>query len=178
MIWIFLFAVAFVLLAAALWAVRGSLVDFKSLSQLESRIQPVDLAAFRNLIDPAETQFLRRHLPAAVFRKVQRQRALAALEYVARAASNAAVLLRIGEANRKNPQTEIASAAATLVSEALRTRLLAVPVRLYLCLDFIVPGRSLTTSSLLEQYERLTYRLGRLAALQSPADASRLLASL
>src|SRR5271156_6771797 len=64
---------------------------------LEARIQPVDIEAFRNLINPSEDDHLRRRLPSAEFRHVRRARLRAAAAYVQVAGRNATVLARIGE---------------------------------------------------------------------------------
>jgi hypothetical protein len=61
-------------------------------------IRPIDIEAFRNLIDPAEDGYLRRRLPPAQFRVVRRERLRAMAAYVHVAGSNAAVLVRVGEA--------------------------------------------------------------------------------
>src|SRR5271169_2783569 len=63
-------------------------------------LRPVDIEAFRNLIDPAEAEFLRSRLPPSEFRAIQRERLRAAAEYISSAARNAAVLVRMGEAAR------------------------------------------------------------------------------
>ncbi|MGA2347943.1 MAG: hypothetical protein ABSF93_18170 [Candidatus Sulfotelmatobacter sp.] len=53
-----------------------------SKADLEAQLEPIDVAAFRNLIDPAEDEYLRRHLSAAQFRKTQRARLRARAAYV------------------------------------------------------------------------------------------------
>ena len=57
------------------------------------QIQPIDVAAFRNLVDPAEHDYLRRRLPPSEFRVVQRKRLRATAAYVLVAGRNAAVLV-------------------------------------------------------------------------------------
>ncbi|MGD0760923.1 MAG: hypothetical protein ABR921_18645 [Candidatus Sulfotelmatobacter sp.] len=68
-----------------------------SKAELESQIEPIDVAAFRNLIDPAEDEYLRRHLSAGQFRVTQRARLRARAAYVRVASRNAAVLIRMGQ---------------------------------------------------------------------------------
>jgi hypothetical protein len=41
---------------------------------LAAQLQPIDVAAFRNLVDPAEDAYLRRRLPAAMFRRLAEMR--------------------------------------------------------------------------------------------------------
>jgi hypothetical protein len=47
---------------------------------LEKSIHPVDIAAFRNLIDPQEEDFLRANLAAKDFKAIHRERLLAAVD--------------------------------------------------------------------------------------------------
>ncbi|MFZ0297479.1 MAG: hypothetical protein WAM13_03950, partial [Candidatus Sulfotelmatobacter sp.] len=60
---------------------------------LAATIHPIDIEAFRNLIDPAEDDYLRRRLPPAQFRVVRRERLYAMAAYVHVVADNAAVLV-------------------------------------------------------------------------------------
>jgi hypothetical protein len=51
-------------------------------------------------------------------------------------------------------------------------------VRLLLVLEYVFPGHSPALSTILVQYERLTFRVRGLATLQSPQEASRVLSVL
>src|SRR5215472_13238604 len=62
------------------------------------QIQPVDVEAFRNLVDPAQDEYLRRRLTATEFRQVQRERLRATAAYIQVAGRNAAALALIGQA--------------------------------------------------------------------------------
>src|SRR5206468_11937783 len=75
---------------------RGRGASVTSLEELRGHTRPVDLESFRNLIDPAEENFLRLNLSQRNFRIVQRERLRATLQYVQWASQNAAVLLRLG----------------------------------------------------------------------------------
>src|SRR5690349_24874411 len=61
------------------------------------QLELIDLDAFRNLVDPSETAYLRDRLPAPEFRRVQRARLRAMASYVHAAGRNAAALMRIGQ---------------------------------------------------------------------------------
>ena len=89
---------------------------FSSVAVADHKIQirPVDVRAFRNLIDPAEEDYLRRNLPRAEFAAVHRARLRAAIIYIASASHNAAVLMRIGEAARRSPEHAIVQAGDKL----------------------------------------------------------------
>ena len=119
-------------------------------------IRPVDVEAFRNLIDPAEAQFLRSNLPPPEFRKVQRQRLRAAVEYISCAAHNAKVLMRMGEAARRSPEPAVAEAGEKLVNTAIRLRVYAFQATVKLYLRMVFPGAHLAPVGLAENYERMT----------------------
>src|SRR6478736_6408117 len=88
--------VALVLLAKGHWfsrAVAGA-------HPLE--LQPIDVDAFRNLIDESEEAYLREKLPPLEFRRVHRERMLAAVDYVRGAYRNAGILVQIAQAARES----------------------------------------------------------------------------
>ncbi len=172
---------ALVSLAAllGLWRVaRGPSSPVRALQDLETRTIPVDLAAFRNLLDPEEEAFLRRQLPRRQLRAIQRRRSRAAMEYVKGTAHNAAVLLRLGEAARKSSDPAIAGAAQQLVEAAVLARLYAFLALAKLSLSLLLPGLPFSLGSALRQYERLRDSLTGLGRLQEPALAARICATL
>jgi hypothetical protein len=127
----------------------------------------VDLRAFRNLTDPEEEEYLRRSLPPADFRHIQRERLRATMDYIKGAASNAAVLMRVAEAARHSPDPATAQAAARLVDDAIRLRTYAFQAipRLYLAMIF--PGRRISPAPVAESYELMTRQVV-LLGLQYP----------
>ena len=93
-------ALLVVLVAAALLllarAARGqSVTSIATLVDLQGRTTAIDIAAFRNLISLQEENHLRDRLPAAEFRRIQRERMRAAVAYIRAALQNAAILLRL-----------------------------------------------------------------------------------
>ncbi|SRR6266446_9376284 len=161
-----------------MYAIRGRTSTVAELGDLVGRTRPVDIDAFRNLIDPAEEDFLRENLPAGEFRVIQRERLRAAVEYVSCAAHNAAVLLRLGEAARRSRDPKIARAGRQLLDSALRLRLYALlsMIRLYLGIAF--PGAHLSAGRLADNYQRLSSLACHLVFMQHPDRASRLPAIL
>jgi hypothetical protein len=157
---------------------RGQSSTVNDLEELPERAQPVDLEAFRNLIDQREEEYLRNQLPAGDFRRVQRQRLRAACEYVGRAAQNAAILVRLGEAARRNPEPEIAQAGQELVDKALRLRLYALLAQAKLRARILMPGARLSSAPLLDRYQNLTDAAARLSRAQKPSFAGRISAAL
>src|SRR5207237_3936659 len=128
----------------------------KNLDEIASRLRPVDVDAFRNLVDDAECLYLREHLPPVDFRSVHRQRMLAAAEYVWCAAQNAGILIRLAEAARQNSNPSVAQTAERLIEHAIRLRLYAfqaVP-RLYVCA--FLPSVRIKPESVAENYGSMT----------------------
>ena len=145
---------------------------------LEEYTQPVDLAAFRNLVDAAEEDYLREHLSAEKFRAVQRERLRAALQYVERAAGNGAILLRVGEAARSDPNPEVAAAARELVNNAVRLRLNARLATVVLYGRMVMPGARISVGRITDTYESLSQGLVRLTRLRDPSSATRVSAAI
>lgn len=132
-------------------------------------LRPVDIEAFRNLIAPSEEEFLRRHLQPAEFRKVQRQRLLAAAEYVTGAARNAAILLRFAEGARRSSNAATAETAEKLIAHALRLRLYALHVVPRLYFAAMLPGASFAPVLVAERYELIVRQVVMLG-LQYPTQ--------
>ena len=132
------------------------------------QIQPLDIEAFRNLVDPAQTEYLRRRLPGAEFRKVQRQRLRA---NGALSASGRTQCCRADPLGRTGPVFERCTdrrSRAQLVDDALllrRNTSLAL-LRIYLALAW--PGAGMGTERMLSGYERLSSSAMLLGRLQRP----------
>jgi hypothetical protein len=161
-----------------MYAVRGKTSAVAKLDDLVGRTRPVDIDAFRNLIDPAEEDFLRENLPASEFRAIQRERLRAAVEYVSCTAHNAAILVRLGEAARVSPDPKIAEAGQQLLDSALRLRLYAPLSMIRLYLGIALPGAHLSAGRLLDNYQHLSSLAGQLVCMQYPTRPSRLPAIL
>ena len=61
-------------LLVLLYAARGQSAPFRKLDDMVHELRPVDLAAFRNLMDPEEEKFLQGNLSPADFRVLQGER--------------------------------------------------------------------------------------------------------
>ncbi len=171
-----LILVVFALLLAGvlMTAVRGHASPVQRLDDLENHALQVDLEAFRNLTDPAEEEFLRIQLPPSEFRRIQRQRLLAAAEYLRRTAHNAALLLRVGSAAQRDRQPEIAAAGRELAEAALRMRISAMLALGLVYARFALPGARLSPVAAVDAYQRLVDGVARLSRLQRPVYATRL----
>jgi hypothetical protein len=152
--------------------------SFQIAGRDRQQIHPIDVEAFRNLVDPAEDEYLRRRLAAGEFRKVQRERLRATAAYIQVAGRNAAVLALIGQAALASGNTATAEAARQLVDNALLLRRNAsfALLRIYAALAW--PTSNQTASSVLRGYERLNGCAMLLGRLQNPAVPLRIAATL
>jgi hypothetical protein len=141
------------------------------------RLQPVDLEAFRNLADPAEDEYLRRRLPAAEFRQVQRQRLRAMKVYVQTAGRNATVLIRIGELAQTSTDTHTAEAARQLVDHALLLRRNAFVATCKIYFSMPWPSSGASVVPVVDGYARLNGSAMLVGRLQNPAAPVRISAT-
>lgn len=141
------------------------------LSALAAQLQPIDVNAFRNLVDVREEEFLRQRLPASEFRKIHRERMLAAADYVWAAARNSGILVRLAQAAQNDPDPAVAATADSLLENALDVRLYSLRVvpRLYLSMAF--PGVSFAPARMAETYENAARKAVMLRVTQSHANA-------
>src|SRR5579884_755502 len=131
-------------------AARGHAGVVAGVSDLNGRTHPVNLAAFRNLVDPDETAYLRERLGPAEFRHIQRERLRAAASYVRCVAENAAVLLRLGEAARHSQDPQVARAGEELVNTALQVRLYAFLAIAKIRTGVLIPSLSTSPAPLFD----------------------------
>lgn len=153
---------------------RGRRTPITRIEELPGHTTPVDLEAFRNLMSTRDEAFLRANLSPREYRRVQRLRLQASVEYVRRAIENAAVLLRVGEAARRSADPEITSAAQQLVANAVMLRLMGFAVLMELRSRMLLPGARLSVASLISRYEKVVERVALLGRLQSPAFVTQI----
>jgi len=147
---------------------RGRALNLNVLENPAEHLRAVDVEAFRNLMDPGEEEFLRSNLAPAEFRRIQRERLRAAVEYVSCAAQNAGALLRLADAGRHSSDPATAEAAEKLVNNALRLRLYALHTIPRLYLGMIFPGARISPVGIAESYEQMTRLVVLLGCLQYP----------
>lgn len=176
-------AIILVIIAAlALIFILGITV-FRSLqvsegANLAGKIQPIDVAAFRNLVDPSEDDYLRRRLPASEFRMVRRERLRAMAAYVQTAGRNAAILVRMGQGALSAADPQTSEAARQLVDNALLLRRNAAFALLRIYVALAWPNSGLAVAPILHGYERLNGSAMLLGRLQNPAVPVRISATL
>ena len=139
-----------------------------------TEIRPMDVAAFRNLVDPAEDDYLRRRLPASDFRLVRRERLRAMAGYVQSAKRNAEVLVRIAQNSTLAADAQTAEAARRLEDNAhlLQRNCMFAIVKIYIALAW--PNSSLAAAPVLQGYEELNNSAMLLGRLQNPAATMRI----
>jgi hypothetical protein len=147
--------IAFVLLASFATLAARRTRDLPDVHQALTTFRSLDMEAFRNLVDPAEEEFLRTSLPAHEFRRIKRERAHAALAYV-RALSDASLqFARFGDAARRSPDSLIAASGKQIANSAIYLRLRAMDASLQLTLAATFPDlHPRPLRPLLEQYDR------------------------
>jgi hypothetical protein len=139
--------------------------------QSRQSIQPVDLQALRTLTERDDEFFLREKLPNSRFRSLKRQRIRVTMSYVSRIAGNAAVVMRLGQEARLNPDPEVARAAAQVLEMATQIRIQCLLAFAKLSAEFAVPSLQLTPAVLAPAYQNLRENVIRLGTLSQPAAA-------
>ena len=165
---IVLAVLALLVLFGLVWRIQSRASVAEVLENPAEHLRTVDVDAFRNLIDPAEEDFLRTRLPADGFRRIQRERLWAAMEYVQGAADNAAVLIRLAEVARRGPDAAGAEAAEKLIASAIQLRWYAFQALARLYVGLIFPGGCAVSAGVAERYESLRRQVVMLG-LQHPA---------
>lgn len=145
-------------------------------ANLAEKIRPLDVEAFRNLINPADDEYLRVNLAPRQFRAVRRARLQASAAYVVQAAGNAALLVRIGQAALDSKDLRAQQAAQELINDGLLLRRNAAFALLRIYAALAWPNSSLAATGIAERYEHLSGSAMLLGRLQNPAVPVRLAA--
>jgi len=169
MITIFLIIGMVAALLFVFYIARRSVLSGQTHDELSRQLAAVDLAAFRNLVDPNESRYLRDELVPAAFRAVQRRRAIAALAYVKAVAHNAALLMAMANRARSSPNPEIASAAQALVDQALQLRIRSLFLIVKLWVGIALPGLTVSGSSIIDRYQDISSGFADFSRLNRPA---------
>jgi hypothetical protein len=138
-----------------------------SSDSLEQQLQPVDLEAFLNLIDPAEDAFLREHLPPRVCATARRMRIRATLAYLAAVSDNVTVISRHAQQALASSDAQIAAQARKLVDASFEFRRLCTSAQVRLRLQLLVPGGGNLLPGFGEHYRALSSSFDYIRLLQS-----------
>jgi len=164
--------VALLLLGLLWFAARRHGDRANAAGDLSARLRPVDLESFQNLVDPAEEEFLRSHLPRSEFRAIQRERLRGAAEYVSTVSQNAAVLLRFGQAARASTDAATAAAGRQLTEQAIRVRILSLRALLELRVGIVLPGTRVSASRLINGYQQTRGLATSISRMHQPVQAA------
>lgn len=173
-----LVTLALLTLVYLLLVVHGRSARLTAASDLAQYTSPVDIEAFRNLVDAEEERFLRTILAPAEYREVHRARVLAAIHYVAIAWRNAGVLLTWGERARHSSDLEIARTGQEMVDLAIQLRVYFLPVMLNLWAACLLPGARVHSAALFDRYQKLKDIGVYMGRLQNAPSATRVSAAL
>lgn len=170
--------VALAILVLLLYVEGGQKLSVMGVDDLAGRTRPVDLEAFRNLVDPKEEDFLRANLLPREFRAIQRERIRSTMDYIRNTTHNAACLLRLGEAATRSADPRVAQAGRQLIDSALRLRAYALLSIARLYLRMVLPEARLSFGKLADNYQHVSVLAGQLALLEHPTRVGRLSALL
>jgi hypothetical protein len=174
--WVLVIAAAFALVVI-LGITVSTRLQLSPGSALARKIEPIDIEAFRNLVDPTENEYLQRRLSPAEFRKVQRERLRAAAAYIRVAGRNATVLVAIGQSALTSPDGATVDAARQLVDNALLLRRNASVALFRIYFALVWPHSALAAAPVLHGYEQLSGRAMLLGRLQNPGVPMRIAAN-
>ncbi len=155
MTWVLLFVLVVFFLSFAVLAARGFVGNLRSVEDIGTHIRPVNVAALENLLDPGQDAYLARNLNARDLRALRRERALVAMEYVARIAKNSAYFMRAGVLAMRSSDPAMVAAGRQLVNPALQTRLIALRAWTALAFQAMFPGAP-QALAFLQNYSELT----------------------
>jgi hypothetical protein len=133
------------------------------------QIRPIDVEAFRNLLNESDDAFLRQHLSGSDFRLVRRARLRAMAAYVQEAGRNAAVLIRMGQAAMAAADPLTTEAAHQLVNQALLVRRNAAFALLKIYVALTWPNSGPVASRVFDGYQQLSGAAMLLGRLQNPS---------
>ena len=168
-------AVAVAATLALLWMVRAQLRTGKRLeAKAVHDLCPVDVEAFRNLVDPEESRFCQKMLPNEVFAALQRRRMIAAMEYLRAMRSNAEILQSIGMRALESGAGEQADSVRQMLYTATQVRIRStVLIWSYsLSLTLRIP---LNTLSPVDVYRDLRNQTLIVLQVLSPAESAQII---
>jgi hypothetical protein len=164
--------------AVVFMIVRGLAPDVTDLRHIVRCSRPVNVGLFRRLQNRDDLEFLKCRLSSADFRRVQRLRTRAELEYLIAIFRNAGILARVGDFARSASRAEVSKAGARLLTAAIDVRwnaALAITTR---SVQFLWPSTSNSSVSVVADYERLRDQFAAIALMQCPEESSRVCAAL
>jgi hypothetical protein len=145
-------------------------------ANLVGQIRGIDVEAFRNLIDPADDEYLKTRLAPAQFRHVRRARLRATSAYVREAGRNAGLLVRMGHDALASGDSRTREAAQELIDSALLLKRNAAVAQLRIYIALAWPHSGLAPAGIIDRYEHLSGSAMLLGRLRNPAAPVRVAA--
>lgn len=134
-----------------------------------AKLADVDVIAFRNVLSLEDNHVLRERLAEAEYRRLKRARVRAVQEYVKAIAGNCAVTVAALRAKTAEDNNAIQHKISSLVSEALRIRLLCLGFWIALWAEFLFPSLEIRPTQIAGGYEKLRSAADRcLRSSQAP----------
>jgi hypothetical protein len=149
------------IIGLALFAIALIVATVRS-SGSRATLQPLDVAAFRALMDREDELFLRKNLSVAAFFRIKRQRIRLSARYIFRIAVNAAIVMRLTIAARMTQDPEIMRAASQVSELATQIFFQCLLAFARLGVEFAFPWLQFTPTTLLQQYQSLWENVSRL----------------
>jgi hypothetical protein len=151
---------------ALVWILKGFVVA------PTARLAEIDVVAFRTVLSLEDTDVLRERLTEAAYRRVKRARVRAVQEYVKAIAGNCAVTVAVLRAKAPDTASPAQREVSSLVSEALRIRLLCLAFWIALWAEFAFPNLEIRPMRIAGGYERLRSAADRcLRSAEAPSPA-------
>ena len=150
-----------------LWLRRGGIRRSNGPGE-SGQLHQIDLPAFRNLISPADDEFLRNSLTVAHYRQRRRARLRAVQEYLAWIAEDCVALIPMLQSQaQSNPS--VARETASLIRSASQIRLISSALWLLLWGEYLFVGLEIQPLRLLKRYEEFRANAGACLRLQTEA---------
>ena len=143
------------------------------MEDLAGRTRPVDLEAFRNLVDPREEDFLRANLLPREFRAIQRERMRAAVDYIRNTPTTRPSCCAWARPQAAAPIPASRKPGGELIDSALRLRAYALLSSALLYVRLVLPESRLSYGTLADNYQHLSALASQLALMQHPTQAAR-----
>jgi hypothetical protein len=160
--------ITLIVIALALCAIALFYMAFRSRRKHANQaVRPVDLKAFRTLMDRDDELFLKAHLSGFRFSLLKRRRIAVTMRYVGRIANNVSIVMRAGAAARLSPDPEVARTAAQITELASQVRLQCLLALAKLSLELALPSLQLKPLVLAPEYQKLRENISRLGELRA-----------
>lgn len=174
----FVITLAWIALLIVIYVVIRRYAGPSSVDDALAEINPVDVEAFENLFAEDDLAFLRATLGPRDFRRIQRMRVAAALQYLRRVAHNASVLARVAHVAEDSGEAAAAASGRHLAQVATSVQFQSMQLMLRLCVLWAIPGSTVPSFSALDAYQQLKREFATYGARHNSRAMAKLYAAL